>query len=326
MKAMKKIIWLVIIMGAIGIAPRRGQAQQLPQYSQYMFNGLSINPGYAGYKGMPYFQSSYRSQWVNFPGAPRTFSASVDMSANEGRMGFGLSLYNDQLGPAMTNNITATYAYRVQTGEESFLGLGIGGGVSEYVIDGSVLDPNDFPDSEIPQGRVNLFTPTLNTGIFFNTPRFYAGLSAYNLIGKKSLERKDIALAYHDFHYYLTAGMLLPLSKSVQIKPSFLVKEVKGAPTNYDINLMFLFLERIWLGSSYRSNTKIWNDNLPDNLSNRNSVVFLMEFFAGSSWRIGYAYDHNLNVLNHYGNGSHEISLGYYLAPKQRRMQNSRWF
>ncbi|AGA79880.1 PorP/SprF family type IX secretion system membrane protein [Echinicola vietnamensis] len=301
-------------------------AQQLPQFSQYMFNGLHINPGYAGYKGESYVQSTYRSQWVNFPGAPKTFTVTGDFSANEGKMGFGFSVMSDRLGPVTTNGILLTYAYRIQTGMRSHLGLGVSAGVSEYAIDGSMLDPNDHPDAQLPEGRVNLFTPNMNTGIFFNTPRFYAGLSMYNLIGKKSLEREDVALAYHDFHYYLTAGAMIPLSEKVQIKPSFLIKEVKGAPTSYDLNAMFLFYERIWLGGSYRSNMKLGKENLPDNLSNRNSIAMILEFFATTNLRIGYAYDHNLNVLDSYRNNSHEISIGYYLTPRNIRMRNQRWF
>lgn len=322
---MKKVLWLCVLLGGM-LWQGRAMCQQLPQYSQYMFNGLYVNPGYAGYKGEPYLQATYRSQWVGFPGAPRTFSFSADLSANEGRMGFGLSLFTDALGPATTNNLLGTYAYRIRTGRDSQLGLGISAGVSEYVIDGSALDPNDFPDVDIPQGRVNLFTPTLNAGVFFTTTRFYAGLSAYNMVGKKSLEREDVSLAYHDFHYYLTAGWLLPVSESVQLKPSFLIKEVKGAPTNYDVNLMLLFFERIWLGASYRSNFQLWKDNLPENLNNRNAVAFLMEFFATDQLRIGYAYDHNLSGMDSFRNQSHEISLGYYISPKIKRLNNQRWF
>ncbi|MBN3585231.1 PorP/SprF family type IX secretion system membrane protein, partial [Algoriphagus aestuarii] len=131
---------------------------------------------------------------------------------------------------------------------------------------------------------------------FFHTDRFYAGFSMYNMVGKKSLEKEDVALAYHDFHYYLTAGVMIPFSDQVQFKPSFLIKEVKGAPTNYDLNAMFLFYDRIWLGGSYRSNMKIWNDNLAENLNNRNAVAAIIEIFATDRLRLGYAYDHNLNV------------------------------
>lgn len=300
--------------------------QQLPQFSQYIFNGLHINPGYAGYKGEPYIQSTYRSQWVNFPGAPETFTVTADLSANEGTMGFGISFLSDNLGPTKTTGGLLTYAYRIQTGRNSHLGLGVSAGFSQYSIDGSMLDPNDWPDSEIPDGRINLLTPNLNSGLFFNTKKFYAGFSVYNMVGKKALEKEDVALAYHDFHYYLTAGALFDFGESVKFKPSFLIKEVKGAPTNYDINAMFLFVERIWIGGSYRSNMKIWNDNLESGLSKRNAVAAVIEIFATDRIRLGYAYDQNLNVLSNYNNNSHELSVGFYMIPRKAAMTNQRWF
>ncbi|MDF2159449.1 PorP/SprF family type IX secretion system membrane protein, partial [Algoriphagus sp. CAU 1675] len=207
-----------------------------------------------------------------------------------------------------------------------FLGLGASVGFSEYSIDGSELDPNDYPDSEIPMGRVNTFTPNLNTGLFYHNERFYAGLSVYNLVGKSALEKEDISLAYHDLHYYLTAGALFDLSETVKFKPSFLIKEVKGAPMNYDINAMFLFADRLWLGASYRSNMKVWTENLASNLSNRNAVAAIVELFATDRIRLGYAYDRNMNVLSNYRNNSHEFSVGFYMIPRKAVMKNQRWF
>jgi hypothetical protein len=301
MKTTFKITGLAFLLTMV--VSRATFGQQLPQFSQYIFNGLHINPAYAGYKGEPYIQSTYRSQWVNFPGAPETFTVTADLSANEGTMGFGLSLMSDNLGPAKTTGGLLTYAYRIKTGARSFLGLGV-----------------------IPEGRINLLTPNLNTGLFFHNDKFYAGFSVYNMVGKNALEKEDVALAYHDFHYYLTMGYLFDLSDNVKFKPSFLIKEVKGAPTSYDINAMFLFMERLWVGGSYRSNMKIWNDNLLEGLNNRNAVAAILEIFPTERLRLGYAYDHNLNVLNAYRNNSHELSVGFYITPRRAVMKNQRWF
>lgn len=305
-----------------------GQAngQQLPQFSQYMFNGLHVNPAYAGYKGEHYIQSSYRNQWAGLPGAPTTFTVTADLSANEGLMGFGASILSDQLGPAKSNAALLTYAYRIQTGAESFLGFGISGGVSEYAIDGSLFDPNDFDDSELPEGRINVFTPNLNAGIFYHNPGFYAGFSAYNLIGRNVLENEAVALAYHNVHYYLTAGGLLPLSTEVQFKPSFLVRHGGKGPTNMDLNGMFLFMDRIWAGASYRTNVKLGQDELPTGLSARNAVALILELFATENLRVGYAYDIQTNALSGLRNNSHEFSVGYYISPRKVTMNNPRWF
>lgn len=323
---MKKIFNIFVAAGLVLLSAVPSRGQQLPQFSQYIFNGLHINPAYAGYKNEGYVQSTYRSQWMDFPGAPRTFTVTADLSANEGKMGFGASFLTDQIGPARTTTALLTYAYRIQTGDDSFFSLGASGGFSDYMIDGDMLRYNDPDDPNIPGGRVTMLTPNMNLGAFWHSSRFYAGLSAYNLIGKGSLEREDLALAFHDVHFFLTAGAIFPVSGSIRFKPSFLVKEVKGAPTSYDLNGMFLFMDRLWLGGSYRSNVRIWNDNLEDNLNGRNAFAFIAEIFATDNLRIGYAYDHNMNVLQNYRNNSHEISVGYYLSARSVKLKNPRWF
>lgn len=325
MKAMSKINKAILAL-AVFMTASQIDAQQLPQYSQYIFNGLHINPGYAGYKNEGYIQSTYRDQWSGFPGSPKTFTLTADLSANEGRMGFGVSLLNDKLGPTETSSFLLTYAYRIQTGRNSFLGLGVSSGVAEYAIDPSKLRPENELDPLIPEGKINLFTPNLNAGLFFNTDRFYAGFSTYNMIGKKVLLKEDIALAYHNFHYFITAGGLVPLSDDVEFKPSFLLKYVKGSPLNYDLNAMFMFMETLWVGASYRSNVQIWNDNLQKDLSKRNAVAFMVEIFLDPSFRIGYAYDHSLNALQSFKRyNSHELSVGFYLSKKRSIMKNPRW-
>jgi type IX secretion system PorP/SprF family membrane protein len=302
-------------------------AQQLPQFSQYIFNGLHINPAYAGYKNEGYVQSTYRSQWVGFEGAPETFTLTADFSANEGMMGFGAIVLADRIGPTNTTSAMLSYAYRVQTGRESFLGLGASAGVAQYNINGDMLKALHDNDTEIPMGNVSMMTPNMNLGLFFHNSKFYAGVSAYNLIGKGSLEKEDIALAYHDIHFYLTAGALLDVSENIKFKPSFLVKQVKGSPTTYDLNGMMLFMDRLWLGASYRSNLNIMSEN-PEagSLSKRNAVAFIGEIFATPNLRIGYAYDQNLNVLQDMRTNSHEISVGYYLSARKVTMKNPRWF
>ena len=325
MNSMLKINKAILVL-AVFMAASQIEAQQLPQYSQYMFNGLHINPGYAGYKNEGYIQSTYRDQWRGFPGAPKTFTFTADLSANDGTMGFGASLVNDQLGPTETNSFLITYAYRIQTGRRSFLGLGLSSGVSEYSLDPTKLRPENSADPLIPEGKVNLFTPNLNAGLFFNTDRFYAGFSTFNMIGKKLLLREDVALGFHDFHFFLTAGGLIPLTDDVEFKPSFLLKHVKGSPINYDVNAMFMFMETLWLGASYRSNIQIWNDNLQKDLSRRNAVAFLVEIFVVPSFRVGYAYDHTMNALESFKQyNSHELSVGYYLSKKRSIMKNPRW-
>jgi type IX secretion system PorP/SprF family membrane protein len=323
---MKKNYIIAMLMGLLMLSVLSGEAQQLPQFSQYIFNGLHINPGYAGYKNEGYVQTTYRSQWVNFPGAPRTMSLTADLSANEGRMGFGVSYVRDRIGLTESNLAMLTYAYRINTGDRGRLSLGISGGISEYAFDPSDIITVNPDDPTLPVSRVAATAPNMNTGIFYHNDRFYAGISAYNMIGRQALLREDIAVAFHDFHYYLTFGGMVDLSDNVQLKPSVLLKHVKGSPTSYDLNAMFLFMDRVWLGGSYRSNVRVFEDQLQENLSKRNAVALVMEYFVTPGLRLGYAYDYNLNALNSFRNESHEISLGVYLRSKREIVNNPRWF
>jgi type IX secretion system PorP/SprF family membrane protein len=302
------------------------QAQQLPQFSQYVFNGLHINPAYAGYKGDGYIQTTYRSQWINFPGAPKTLSFTADLSANEGRMGLGVTYLKDRISLTEINVGMLTYSYRIATGDKSMLSLGVSAGISEYAFDPTEMVVVNNPDPLPPSSRVAATTPNMNTGLFFHSDKFYAGLSAYNLIGRRALLRQDIAVAFHDFHYYLTVGGMMRLADNVQLKPSILIKHVKGSPTSYDLNAMFLFRERVWLGGSFRSNVRVFEDQLQEDLSKRNAVALVMEYFVLPSMRIGYAYDYNLNAFNSYRTESHELSVGVYLNRQRKIIYNPRWF
>jgi type IX secretion system PorP/SprF family membrane protein len=320
----KTIKIAILALGILGII-RSSQGQQLPQFSQYLFNTLHVNPAYAGYKVDGYIHSTFRDQWSGFPGAPRTMTLMADFSANEGTMGFAGSVINDRIGATDFTSTMFTYSYRILVGYESFLSLGLSAGFSQYSIDPSRLNPLDDGDVLLPDSRVNLMAPNINAGLFFHNEVFFAGLSAYNLAGRNLLRREDLMLGSHDFQYFFISGFIAPLSYDVDIKPSILVKYVNGAPVNYDVNAMFLFKETLWLGASYRSNWGDLQGNLPENLSRRNAIAFIMELFLNDTFRIGYSYDHNTNAIQDLRHGSHEISLGYYLFQKRKVFRNSRW-
>lgn len=326
---MTKIIRsLIVVIVLIFIGKIEMFAQQLPQFNQYVFNGIHINPGYAGYKNEGYVQSTYRAQWLNFPGAPRTTSVTADFSANEGRMGFGVSVLSDRVGPTENKIGLLTYAYRVQLGEKSFLATGVSGGFSDYMLDPNLLSANDIDDPLIPNTAVRKVAPNFNAGVFFNTDKMYLGFSTYNLIGRGALKRENVALMYQNLHFYLTGGALIPLGKDFHLKPSALIKHTKGSPTSYDLNAMISIQDKIWIGGGYRSNFRLFKDDLQDRseLNNRTALVGLMEIFATKNLRLGYAYDHNMNILRSSRSNSHEFSLGYYLKKKKTIMKNPRTF
>lgn len=309
-----KFVLLILWTSFFGV--QLGFAQQIPQYSQYTFNSLHINPAYAGYKIDPFVQATYRSQFMPFPAAPETFSISADMASPDERMGFGVSLLSDRLGATKIQGALLTYSYKIRVTDNSYLGMGVSSGASEYVLDGSLLMPDDVSDLTIPMDRINMFTPNLNAGLFFYSERFFSGLSVFNLVGQRNLKNQDLALGVHNYHYFLQIGGILPLSSESAFKPSILIREDFNGPTSIDLNAMFLFYNQFWLGTSYRSG---FGKNTPSSIippSKRDAVVILVDLFLTESLRFGYAYDFNLNSQSNYRNNSHEILLGYYLGNK----------
>ena len=322
----------ILFVFAITLSSLLAVAQQDAQYSQYMFNGIYINPAYAGYKEQLNVHSFYRNQWTGIIGAPKSMSLAVDAIANSGNVGLAFQVASDKLGAQNSVSAYANYAYRLRVGksESSRLALGVGVGVLQQGIDGNNLNARDEGDNFIPIGNQNEIVPDARAGVFYSDDRFYAGFSADNLIAQYILNQRNLSVYFQTpkTHFYLTVGMLLPINESVQIKPSFLLKDDRGGPTSLDINAFVLLGNKIWVGGSYRTAVKLYNKSyLQSNLQKTNSAVGMVEFFATNFLRLGYAYDQTLSSLAGYSGGSHEISVGFTIKPKKGiKMLTPRYF
>ena len=304
------------------------RAQQDAQFSQYMFNGIYINPAYAGYKEQLNIHAFYRSQWTGITGGPKTMSLALDAIANGGNVGLALQISKDQLGAQSNLAAYANYAYRIQMNEDGSarLAFGFGVGAVQLGIDGAKLNPNDVEPDQ-PTGNQNTIVPDARVGAYYSDKRFYAGFSADNLISQYINVNRYAFIPQPKPHYYLTAGALMPLSEDFLLKPSFLLKDDRAGPTSLDLNAFLLLGERIWVGGSYRMGVKLYDKSyLQRDLSMQNSVVAAIEIFASDSFRIGYAYDFSVGPLQGYSGGTHEISIGYYFKPKKIRMLTPRYF
>lgn len=324
---MKKVIILFLLV----VFAQVSNAQQDAQYSQYMFNGIYINPAYAGYKEQLNLHSFYRNQWTGIKGAPKSASLAVDAIANDGNVGLAFQLASDKLGAQSTIAGYASYAYRLRVGngENSRLALGLGVGVLQNSIDGNLHQSIDPDDPRLLMGVERTILPDARTGVFYSNDRWYAGASVDNLIAQY-LAKNNGSLSLFPVqkpHYYLTAGMMVPINETVQLKPSFLLKDDRGGPTSLDINAFVLLADRIWLGGSYRTAVKLYDKSyLQRDLAQSNSIVAMTEFFATQQLRIGYAFDYATSSLRGNTGGTHEISIGFYIKPKNIRMLSQRYF
>jgi len=330
----KTIIALSFILA--GLKP--AGAQQNIQFTQYIFNAMSVNPAYAGYKEEWFGQMALRTQWTGLEGAPQTGQASVDgiIDPVTKRFGLGAQVSADKLGPQTANSAYVNFSYRLRLNSEDDrrLSVGLALGVTSYGLDGNKLNPVDRDDRNLPTGQIHNYIPDARFGIYYYTPKFYVGGSVMDLLsGDKdnsvfnwssgtsaNLKRKR--------HVYAIAGMLTDLSPEIKLRPSILIKEDFKGPTSLDLSSMFIFSEKLWLGASYRTGLNLWNKEYSRDLTltNTNSVSALAQFFVNSRLRVGYSYDHMLNKLGTTNAGSHELTLGITFSRSYNRLLSPRFF
>jgi len=304
---MKKIIFS--FLGLLFLSIGNIQAQQLPHYTQYMYNMNVLNPAYAGSKGTEIisFGTLYRSQWYNEPGAPKTFTANVHGAFNENN-GLGLSFINDNYGAVSQNLITVDYAHTLRFGKSN-LAFGLKAGVNMFNVGLSslfVIDPGDpLFAQDISDTQLNL-----GAGLFYYTDNYYLSFSIPNFMQNK-YNNGVIYNATDEMHMFLAGGYVFNIGQNFKLKPHFLLFNNFGQKVQADINLNMLFNNRFEFGLSNR---------LKDALS----VMFNIQLFDG--FRLGYAYDRHISDIRFYSPSSHEIFLNYDWSLSKKVMLSPRYF
>ena len=293
-------------------------AQQDTQYGQYVFNGLYINPAYAGYKDEIYLQAFFRAQWTGIKGAPQSLSVSIDAPIKNEKIGLGAIVTKDKIGAQNAINATGNFAYRLPMNREEtkYLAFGLGIGIIQMSLNGSQLHAVETGDTRIPTNFESKTVPDVRVGAQYSSERFFIGFAANNLFTQSLSSLKDFSLMNinHQPHFYLTVATYFKLQNEIILKPAFLIKDDINGPTSLDLNAFLLFKERLWLGAVYRTSVKFYpKSNLQPDLSSKSAIGLITEFFVKPNFRIGYGYDYSLNKLRTYDSGSHEISIGYYL-------------
>ena len=320
---MKKILTLIGILSILcGI--NKAEAQLIPQFSQYMFNGLYINPAYAGYKDVLYGHVMYRKQWVNVESSPRTAMISVD-GPLKGGSNLGLVYANDKLGAAYSNNVMVDYSYRFKVSENSRLSFGLAAGIIQHGINKSELRNEDLTTDPRVLSTETVWKPAFDAGVYFDAECFYAGLSVVGLLKNTSESGKEFLAIRTNANYFLTFGGIVPLNSSLKLMPSTLFGTDFKNPLKIDLTMMLMIADKFSVGSSYRMGAK-WFSDVDDNVKSRGALVFLAEAFVSERVRIGFAYDLDLKKMNTGHNGGFEISLGYYLTKAKQKHVTPRYF
>jgi len=294
----RKLILLVLFL-----IPAVLPAQLKPVMNQYILNPLTINPAFAGDRGALNIATFYRRQWVGIEGSPQTMTMALDAPFFDSKLGAGFIIVNDKIGVTKETQLMSAYAYKISAGQ-GILSLGLGMGLittNTKWSDLVVIDPGD--DYYLIDSRV-FVVPDFSFGVYYSNQNYFFGLSIPKLLGYSfNFDKNNYSITFDPKGYYYMAntGYLFNISQKVKFMPSVLATYSVGTKLLYDINAHFNFVDRMWLGASYRNNR---------------SVAALVQFSVNDQLKVGYTYDIDFGKLGKYSNGSHEVMLRYQFSFK----------
>jgi len=286
-------------------------AQQDPQYTQYMYNTMTVNPAYAGSTGGLDATLLHRSQWTGIDGAPQTQSLTVHSPIRNEQMGLGLSIVNDKLGPSNELYFEGNFSYILSLAQDHKLALGLKAGGRMLNIDWTKGRYYDKTDALLNSNIDNKIKPSLGAGVLYYSEKWYVGVSVPSFLQGDYYDDIQESVTTERLHYFFMGGYVFDVSDGLKFKPAFLVKAVSGAPLTADISANFLLAEKVTLGASYR-----YDD----------SVSALAGFQISSGLYLGYAFDYTTTRLNKYADGSHEFILRFQILSKSKQIKSPRFF
>ena len=300
---------IILALITATLLAQNATAQQQVMFTQYMFNGLALNPAYAGSHETVSMTALAREQWTGLDGAPSTQTFSIHSPIRKQRMSLGFLFLHDNIGVTDQTGAFASYAYRIPVSKKGRLAFGLQGGVSYYNAQFSKVSSTD---PVFATGDVRETHPSFGFGMYYNTDRFYAGISVPQL-NQTDFDRdnpdSDSRLVRH---YFATAGYVFDLNYYLKLKPNVLIKAVDGAPVEFDLNANLLIKDVIWVGLSWRS---------------FDSMDAVFQFQVTDQFQIGYAYDFATTTdLSRVNGGSHELMINYRFTFTRTRIITPRYF
>jgi type IX secretion system PorP/SprF family membrane protein len=312
-RIVKNILKAFVLCLLLVITTMQAFAQQDPAYSQFMYNGISINPAMAGSAETFAAAALIRQQWAGIEGAPQTKTLNIDAPVLNDRLGLGLSIIDDEIGVVENLNINAQYAYRIKI-KNGALSMGLQAGFNNYKADymSVVTNANSSMDNSFSQ-NTNRMIFNFGAGAYYYSEKFFAGFSVPHFINQQldGIQDQNGVQSHQYRHYFLTTGYVFSIGEKYKVKPSTLLKVAEGAPIQLDVNANVWYNDVISAGVSYRTN---------------DSVSGLFQLQVAKQIRIGFAHDFIISSLSRYTTGNNEVMLKYELRKKNSKILTPRYF
>ncbi len=287
-------------------------AQQDAQYTQYMYNTVSVNPAYAGSRGHISVAALHRSQWVGLDGAPTTQTFNLHSPIGYRGVGLGMSVVNDKIGPTSETNFDIDFSYTIWTSSEGRLSFGLKAGGN--LLDVRFSELNQFTtDPNLATDIDNRFSPNFGAGVYYHNNKFYAGLSVPRFLETSHFDESSLSTAKEQMNFYFITGYVWELNEFLKFKPTLLTKLVQGAPLQVDVSANFLMSDKFVLGAAYR-----WDA----------ALSAMAGFYVSEGFFAGIAYDREVTELGNaaFNNGSFEVILRYDFITTKGNLKSPRFF
>lgn len=292
---MRKVVYILLLMIITGSGILHGQ--QLPHYTQYMFNDFVINPAIAGVQDYYQIRTNHRFQWVGLTDPPLTNSIAFYGPHAKYDMGFGGYIYNDVTGPTSRTGFTGSYAYNILLTGDIRLSMGISMSLLQFRIDGTQLNPKDVSDPSLLNMVSTSYLPDAGLGVYAYADQFYVGLSVAQLLNNnmKVFENKN-GLNRLKTHFNLTGGYRYEIDRDWALEPSLMFKGTAPKEISFDVTAKAEWRKMAWGAVSYR-----YND----------AIAIMAGYSYDETLFFGYAYDIGISSIRKYNSGTHEIMIGY---------------
>ncbi len=289
----------------------RASAQQELQYTQFMFNKMAYNPGYAGSFESPTLVAVYRQQWLGFDGAPNVQALSYNQPLLNNRVGVGANLVRASLGITRMLTLDVAYCYRIPL-RRGYLGIGLQASLRHLYQDWTDerLHTSRPDDPAVPLEPKSKLVPNFGAGLFYNGPNWYAGLAAPRLVSNNiDFAENGGILSRESQHLNAMAGVNFPISEDFELSPQVLVKYVSNAPVDADINVSVMLKHKFYGGLTYRTGGETNGAG--------ESIDALLGMQVTENLFFCLSYDIGLTQLRKYNNGSIEATLRWYFNPPE---------
>lgn len=276
-----------------------------------MLNGLPLNPAFAGSRDAANITGAYRNQWTGLTGAPVTQTLSMHAPLKNQSLAVGLTAYADQIGVSNLSGVNGAFSYRMKLAKGR-LAFGISGGIQHASNSWSAVVTTEQNDEVFTSGNDQYLLPDFGAGVYYYSARGYVSFSVPSILGARYAGGQSYQISHNvgEYDWYLNSGTIVKVNNDISLTPSFMLRVKGTSPTQVDFNIRASYRNFFELGASLRS---------------RDAFIVMFKANVNKQFSVGYAFDHSLNEIGRYSNGTHEVTLQYDFK-YQTQASNPRFF